>query len=341
MLFKLRKICPPYLETPERSRTNPFNTMDDEDYEEDHELFAFLQRIVDGVMCNPFNPVVSSRQNRIYSKLFGSDQDLRMGLKAVISEIWSIKFNLDRGPVVLPKCVTRLTALTALTIENTHLKSVPENLCRLTTLRVLNLFNNMLKELPKTFGRLRLLEELDLSGNYFGEVPSCLRHFTALRILKMSETGVEFIPPFLCRMATLTNLDFKLCELISLPPRLDKLINLVKLDVGFNCLTHVPSSLGQLTKLVFLGFMANEIKELPDFIGDLPDLVWLSVEDNELTELPASLCLRADALVMDGLSYVRGEAILRVISKVERKAPVFQPATLLNQCLAYVRKFVE
>ncbi|MEM1271927.1 MAG: leucine-rich repeat domain-containing protein, partial [Bacteroidota bacterium] len=163
----------------------------------------------------------------------------------------------------LPAEVTRLHALTALTIEN------PE--AYRTTLR--------LRDLTPEIGQLRALKRLAVNGAALDSLPAEIGQLEALEHLSISLcTGVE-IPAEVWRLPRLTHLFLSRNQLTSVPNDIH-LPALKSLDLSDNALRAIPAQVARLPSLHRLVIHGNPLESLTGELRDLPKL-GLSIEERQ------------------------------------------------------------
>lgn len=88
----------------------------------------------------------------------------------------------------LPEDISKLTGLTALTLDHNQLTDLPDAVGRLRALRSLNLAGNKLTSVPGVITRIRTISSLDLSCNRLASLPE------ALRQLPLTYLDIRFNP---------------------------------------------------------------------------------------------------------------------------------------------------
>ena len=186
----------------------------------------------------------------------------------------------------LPKCLSMLTKLQSLNVNNNILSELPDCIGQLTSLQSLNVNNNILRELPDCIGQLTSLQALDVSDNALIELPDCIGQLTSLQSFDVNSNILRELPDCIAQLTSLQALDASYNNLIKLPDCIGQLTSLQALDVSDNASIELPDCIGQLTSLQSLHVNDNNLNELPDCIGQLTSLQSLHVRDNNLSELP-------------------------------------------------------
>ncbi|KAJ1540141.1 hypothetical protein HK405_011891 [Cladochytrium tenue] len=143
-------------------------------------------------------------------------------------------------------------AITALSIDQIKLTSIPSGLASLTSMQELLLNGNQLEgTVPDTLWTFTQLNNLDIANNSFtGAVPDGLKKLTKLQILSLYENGFSGSIPELC----------------------DDLTELNTLYLGLNQFTGtVPSSIGNCAKMVnlFIDYTCIDDNYLPGNVKNL------------------------------------------------------------------------
>jgi Leucine-rich repeat (LRR) protein len=79
------------------------------------------------------------------------------------------------------------SALTSLTLKNTRLESLPEEIFQLYSLKEMNLSGNQLSSLPFGFGQLKNLRRLNLDLNQFYKFPNLITSLPSLHHLSIDD----------------------------------------------------------------------------------------------------------------------------------------------------------
>ena len=179
--------------------------------------------------------------------------------------------------------LTRLAAVTHISLKKHGLKSVPNCLTQIANLISLDLSNNHLTELPEAIGQLSKLEELDLGGNQLTELPESLGK---LRNMK--------------KLSAANNL------LKSVPESMDNLTQMLHLSLQGNQITMLPESLGNLKKIWWIELENNQIQALPKSFRQLYELKILQLDGNPIPILDS--CFRRLDLNLYGFTGEFAEA---------------------------------
>ncbi|XP_053966666.1 protein flightless-1 [Anastrepha obliqua] len=161
-----------------------------------------------------------------------------------------------------PAAIKQMNRVQWLTLDNTSLCEIPEELGNLFKLEYLSLKHN---DLEKLYGELTEL--------------SCLRSLN-LRCNQIKNSG---IPPELFRLEELTTLDLSHNKLKEVPEGLERAKSLLVLNLSNNQIESIPAALFiHLTDLLFVDLSNNRLETLPPQTRRLANLQSLNLADNPL-----------------------------------------------------------
>lgn len=155
-----------------------------------------------------------------------------------------------------------------LSISDTHLTALPENIHTLQQLKVCYFSNNHLKKLPESFGQLSSLEQLMIFQYRLPVLPNSLGNLKALKNLSLIATARQYW---------------------QLPATLAQCQQLETLTLSHPKMTSIPSWVRSLHQLKRLSCRACHIQVLPEWIGELEHLESINLASNPLQELPHNL----------------------------------------------------
>ncbi|XP_071448041.1 leucine-rich repeat-containing protein 47-like [Hetaerina americana] len=166
----------------------------------------------------------------------------------------------------LDNSIFTLGNLNYLSITETCLNILSDEIGNLNNLSTLVLHSNRLTKLPSTIGQLQKLKMLDVSRNQLSVLPEEISDLTQLTSLNLATNCLVSLPSF------------------------ERNVKLGHLDVSWNCLEDFPdvchASLGTLADIKLNG---NKIKEIPSSIAILSSLKLLNLSDNSIKVVPAEL----------------------------------------------------
>nr|XP_040044913.1 leucine-rich repeat-containing protein 69 [Gasterosteus aculeatus aculeatus] len=227
----------------------------------------------------------------------------------------STSLNLSSRKIkVVPTCISRLTNLKILLLNNNSISSLPAELLALQHLSELNLGNNDFNDIPAPLGLLESLTKLYLYSNRITAVPpDVIRGLQNLVVLNLNHNQIQRLPPeikSLSRLRHLSVLDNKLEEV---PVELGHLTSLTEINLTSNNLSWLPQQLYQCKELTKLHVARNKLTCLPEGIGALAKLQVLDVAGNKLSVFPVEFHLLAlGELYYEGNRFVRCEPMASV-----------------------------
>ncbi|XP_042290564.1 leucine-rich repeat-containing protein 69 [Thunnus maccoyii] len=188
----------------------------------------------------------------------------------------------------------------SLNLSSKKISNVPKCVSRLTKLSVLLLNNNSITALPVELLSLQHLAELNLGNNALKEVPAVLSHLESLKKLYLFSNQITVVPPeVMGGLPNLVVLNLNHNQIQRLPPEIRSLSKLQHLSVLDNKLEEVPVELCHLTKLTEINFTSNELSQLPQQLYHCKELTKLYVARNKLINLPEGIRALAKLQVLD------------------------------------------
>ena len=192
----------------------------------------------------------------------------------------------------IPDEVGKLQQLEHLTMKRNQVETLGCQLKQLPCLRTLNLRYNSLTHtnIPAEVFENDELNTLDLSHNKLAEVPEGLFRCRSLLVLNLSHNMLEMIPSQLLMTTTdLLHLDLSNNELDALPPQLRRLSNLHTLILSHNPLSHfqirpLPALLELRT--LHLRNTQRTLANIPPNLEPLVNLTDVDLSQNQLTRIP-------------------------------------------------------
>ncbi|XP_076611423.1 uncharacterized protein lrrc69 [Chaetodon auriga] len=189
---------------------------------------------------------------------------------------------------------------TSLNLTSKKINKVPECVSRLTNLSVLLLNNNSISALPAELLCLQHLAELNLGNNALKEVPAVLGHLESLKKLYLFRNQITVVPPeVIGGLQNLVVLNLNHNQIQRLPPEIKSLRRLQHLSVLDNQMEEVPMELGQLTMLSEINFTSNHLSWLPQQLYQCKALTKIYVARNRLSSLPEGIGALAKLQVLD------------------------------------------
>ncbi|KAG7500627.1 leucine-rich repeat-containing protein 69 [Solea senegalensis] len=188
----------------------------------------------------------------------------------------------------------------SLNLSSKKIREVPKCVSRLTKLSVLLLNNNCITSLPAELLSLQHLTQLNLGNNSLKEVPAALGHLESLKKLYLFSNQITVVPPeVIDGLHNLVVLNLNHNKIQSLPLEIKSLMKLEHLSVLDNKLEELPAELGHLSKLSEINLTSNRLCCLPQQLCQCKDLTKLHVARNKLTSLPEGITALEKLQVVD------------------------------------------
>ncbi|XP_022065368.2 leucine-rich repeat-containing protein 69 [Acanthochromis polyacanthus] len=209
---------------------------------------------------------------------------------------------MAKPELVVKKSVVRALygGATSLNLSSQRIKDVPKCVSRLTKLSVLLLNNNSISRLPVELLSLRQLAELNLGNNDLEEVPAVLGHLESLKKLYLFSNQITVVPPEVIgglENLVVLNLNHNLIQ--RLPPEIKSLTKLQHLSVLDNNLEEVPVEIGYLASLSEINLTSNKLSQLPQQLYQCKELTKLYAARNKLASLPEGIQALEKLQVLD------------------------------------------
>ena len=185
----------------------------------------------------------------------------------------------------LPKCISRLTQLTALNLDNNHFTSLPQEIGPLKNqLTHLNMNNNGLTSLSSEIGQFKNLLWLHLNHNDLTSLPQEIGQLNKLTFLLVRHNRLKSLPQEIGQLKKLVNLGLRGNQLISLPTEIGQLSNLDGLYLSHNKLASLPDNIGNLSQLTELHVNDNpSLNSLPLSLGRCSGLTYLDIDGTPIS----------------------------------------------------------
>lgn len=175
----------------------------------------------------------------------------------------------------------------------------PKLLAELQRLRWIRMNNTGLKTLPDEVNTLQKLEQLHIVHNKLAGLSKEIVNLSCLRILNARDNCIrsENVPNDLNKLEDLNVLDLSYNELTEVPQNLEEAKTILVLNLAHNKISSVPSHLFiNLTDLVYLDLSSNKLEIIPPQLRRLLHLKTLILNDNpllhaQLRQLPALISL--------------------------------------------------
>ncbi|RBL88217.1 leucine-rich repeat domain-containing protein [Chitinophaga flava] len=185
--------------------------------------------------------------------------------------------------------LTAIPQLQGLTMIQTALKELPDNIARLQNLAILDISENKLSGCPDVLAALKQLRVLHLEKNKLTAFPVFSQPMEKLEALYIGNNTLCSLPQNLSVLPSLKILDVSNVHLIGLPQALTTLPHLETLVLDGNTALHMDEVFQLLAgckTLKRLSIRNCGITKLPDSFKLLQQLVAIDVRGNGLTSLP-------------------------------------------------------
>lgn len=185
------------------------------------------------------------------------------------------------------KQMTKLNALTYLSLNDNELPIFPAEICYLKTLVKLHIKGNRFNYLPN-LEKLQHLKELDASQNKIADISKFVVDFPKMKLeilmLNNNKLNLKSSPMMHCK--TLMTLDLSNnIELQTLPDSTAQCTQLKFLKLRMTNLNEIPPKISELANLTTLDLHGNSLSSIPSLNSS--NLCELDVSNNNLSELPA------------------------------------------------------
>ncbi|MCH9631472.1 MAG: hypothetical protein S4CHLAM37_14950 [Chlamydiia bacterium] len=194
----------------------------------------------------------------------------------------------DTEVTTLPEEIEGLTKLTKVIVSGTKIKDLSV-LCRLPLLTTLNASNCEVEEIPAEIGDLTNLENFEVANNSITTIPEEFGKLTRLSGLNLSNNKIATVPEGFANLTSLKALGFASNQLTTFPREFLNLASLAVIDLGSNRIDRLPEETPQFAHLKGLCIKDNLITKIPDWIGDLRRIRVLNLEGLDINTLECLL----------------------------------------------------
>ncbi|CAF1092642.1 unnamed protein product [Adineta steineri] len=190
----------------------------------------------------------------------------------------------------LPIALERLAStLKYLTISDTPIRYLPEQIGRLIYLKTLDLSNTGLTILPKSIGKLASLTYLNLCDNKLILLPSTIINTLSLQTLILDNNADLRSIQALNGHSSLKFLQADNCQIERIPRNLSQLINLYMSNNSLTDLSNIHTLGNKTNKKKLFFFDNNFIRYLSPHIRQVNNLNFLNLNYNKLYVLPMDI----------------------------------------------------
>lgn len=147
--------------------------------------------------------------------------------------------------VSLPACVSNLTKLQSIVVRNCDMEDIPAELAN-SEITSLTVENTNLAVLPDDLGEMKALTDVSFSNNKMTEFPECLTHVESMEIFTIDNERISQVPASIANWGQkLVALSIRNTEIESIPDVFDRLWHVSTLDFSGNSkLSTLPPTIG-------------------------------------------------------------------------------------------------
>lgn len=145
---------------------------------------------------------------------------------------------------VLPACVSNLTALQSIVVRNCLMQQLPAEL-QYSKITSLTVHNTLLEDVPDELGEMQHLTDVSFRGNRLTQFPECLTRISGIEIFDLQDEAVTEVPASIAQWGkTLVSLRISGTGISLLPDVFDQLWHVSTLDFSRNPnLSQLPATL--------------------------------------------------------------------------------------------------
>ncbi|KAF5288704.1 hypothetical protein FQR65_LT11969 [Abscondita terminalis] len=177
-----------------------------------------------------------------------------------------------------------LSNLNYLSIHETTLDKLPDNIDKLINLQTLVLHSNKLEEVTDRIAQLNKLKVLDLSSNRLKRIPDEISGLTQLVSFNASNNQLESFPKF-SNNSKLSVIEVSNNKLKEFPDVCyPDMSNLSEVRCSGNEIANIPDTIGSLSALKVLLLNVNKVQTIPGELADCTKLKELNLKDNPVSD---------------------------------------------------------
>lgn len=146
---------------------------------------------------------------------------------------------------VLPACVTNLTGLQSVVVRNCLMEQLPAEM-QYSFIETLTINNTLLSDMPEEMGRMKQLKSVELSGNRLRTFPECLTNVASMEVFSIEDEAITEVPASIAQWGEhLVSLRIVGTQIKQLPDVFDRLWHVSMLDFSRNAqLAQLPATIG-------------------------------------------------------------------------------------------------
>ncbi|CAF0952583.1 unnamed protein product [Rotaria sordida] len=183
----------------------------------------------------------------------------------------------------LPEQIGKLKYLQSLELVNTNLITLPNSIGNLSSLIVLYLPNNKLISLPKTIKNIQSLSQIVLKNNPYLHSIQSLNYLSKLKALQTDNCPIETLPLYLPQLTDLHMSKNNLTNLIGIRTLGYKTNHRKFFYFNNNHIQSIPPQIQYVKNLYFLNLDYNHLISLPLDIFNVTTLHYLYIRYNNFS----------------------------------------------------------
>lgn len=239
------------------------------------------------------------------------------------------------GPEYTSICTERLKDfknVSTLVIENTSLKSIPDELQDLTNLENFKYMRNKSTVCFENLKKLKTIHSLDLSSNELTDLPFAITKLRNLCHLSLHDNNLSNLPFQIKSLQRLKTLDLSRNIFKTFPAVIELLEEeLEKLDMSQNQLKCIPAGIHNLRYVQSLDFSQNHIESFNIQGWPLMCLESLNLANNKIEVLPSCISIFKNTEILN-LSNNKIQSLPPELNKLKN----LQKLDLRNNKLSYL-----
>ena len=222
-------------------------------------------------------------QVQVLSFLDSTDLSIPPEIHRLASSLISLTLSNISTSLVLPPELFQATLLLTLSIVNSGLETLSEDIAKLDQLTQLTLDHNQLSTLPTALGRLSSLTSMSVNNNPRLSSLAVLNGSTSLTALHGSSCMINSLPANIRNLRTIEMNGNQLTSLDGIETLTSKSCDL--LAFANNQISSISSaSLQNIETLLQFDLSDNRLTTLPDSLYRIKDLQILDIRDNDFDE---------------------------------------------------------
>ncbi|MEA2042283.1 MAG: COR domain-containing protein [Bacteroidota bacterium] len=163
----------------------------------------------------------------------------------------------------------------------------------------LSIINSKLEQIPDEIFEFKMLQKLIIRHCNLTVVPDRIGQLSNLRVLDLSNNSIEKISPEIKKLKNLEVLQLYRNRIKQIPEEMGALQNLTGLGLTHNLLTDMPVAAIENNKLTRLDLAHNQIKQMPNINTTIKRMQSFNITGNPLENIPSHIQKKGMLSVMD------------------------------------------